>query len=226
MFDGLSFKGRTWDYFGFKVVVDTKNKNHFQLAFDEDRCKPSCFTHWPSGAWRDELGLRHSIVSFNNFEDWAQRQYSTLRKIDKELVKAIISTMPIVREMVANTQMHREVDSKEIWLERMDKFIKFASSNRWRSKSSSKLVERNVGNNDGSDTIQSMSPMMSGLTIADEKYQLSSGDTILADEWHDKLETYLKLASEPLESWMLSYYEGERLTDLRQVINSPYMNIK
>jgi hypothetical protein len=226
MFDGLSFKGRTWDYFGFKVVVDTKNKNHFQLAFDEDRCKPSCFTHWPSGAWRDELGLRHSIVSFNNFEDWAQRQYSTLRKIDKELVKAIISTMPIVREMVANTQMHREVDSKEIWLERMDKFIKFASSNRWRSKSSSKLVERNVGNNDGSDTIQSMSPMMSGLTIADEEYQLSSGDTILADEWHDKLETYLKLASEPLESWMLSYYEGERLTDLRQVINSPYMNIK
>ena len=63
-----------------------------------------------------------------------------------------------------------------------------------------------------------MNSMMSGSKMADEKYQLASGDAILADEWHEKLETYLELASEPLESWMLSYYEGERLTDLRQVI--------
>ena len=68
--------------------------------------------------------------------------------------------------------------------------------------------------------------MMSGIAIADEEYQLASGYSISADEWHEKLETYLKLASEPLENWMLSYYEGERLTDLRQVIISPYMNIK
>ena len=226
MFDGLSFKDRTWDYFGFKVVVDTKNKNHLQLAFDEDRCNPSCFTRWPSGAWRDKLGLRHSIVSFNNFENWAQRQYSTLRTIDKELVKAIISTMPRVREMVANTQIHREPDSKKIWLDRMEKFLKFASSDRWRSKKSLKLVERNVGNINDFDTAPRMNAMMSGIAIADEEYQLASGYSISADEWHEKLETYLKLASEPLESWMLSYYEGERLTDLRQVIISPYMNIK
>ena len=114
MFDGLSFKDRNWDYFGFKVVVDKKNKNSFQLVFDEDRCQPSCFTRWPSGAWTDKLGLRHSIVSFNNFEDWAQRQYSSLRTADKELVKAIISTMPRVREMVVNTQIHREPDSKDL----------------------------------------------------------------------------------------------------------------
>jgi hypothetical protein len=206
--------------------VDTKNNSHFQLVFDEDRCKPSCFTRWPSGAWTDKLGLRHSIVSFNNFEDWAQRQFSALRTIDKELVKAIISTMPRVREMVASTQIHREPDSKKIWLERMDKFLKFASNNRWRLKKSSKLVERNVGSIDDTNTTLIMDSMMSGLTIADEKYQLASGYAISAEKWHEKLETYLKLASEPLESWMLSYYEGERLTDLRQVITSPYMNIK
>ena len=226
MFDGLSFKDRTWEYFGFKVVVDTKNKNNFQLVFDEDRCQPSCFTRWPSGAWRDKLGLRHSIVSFNNFEDWAQRQYSSLRTADKELVKAIISTMPRVREMVVNTQIHREPDSKKIWLERMDKFLKFASKNRWKLKNPLKLVERNVDAIDDSDTTPSMNSMMSGATMADEKYQLASGDAIMADEWHEKLETYLELASEPLERWMLSYYEGERLTDLRQVIISPYINIK
>ena len=226
MFDGLSFKDRTWDYFGFKVVVDAKNKNHFHLAFDEDRCKPSCFTRWPSGAWKDKLGLRHSVVSFNNFEDWAQRQYSALRKIDKELVRAIISIMPRVRELVANTQLHGEPNSKKIWLERMGKFMKFASHNRWRSNNSTKLVERNVGVIDNSYATPSMNSMMSGLTIAHEKYQLASGDNIFSDEWHEKLETYLKLAAEPLESWMLSYYEGERLTDLRQVMISPYMNIK
>jgi hypothetical protein len=71
-----------------------------------------------------------------------------------------------------------------------------------------------------------MKSMMSSATMADEKYQLASGDAILADEWHEKLETYLELASEPLEGWMLSYYEGERLTDLSQVVISPYINIK
>ena len=104
--------------------------------------------------------------------------------------------------------------------------MKFASHNRWRSKNSTKLVERNVSAIDDSDAISNMNSMMSGLTIAHGKYQLASGDSIFSDEWHEKLETYLKLAAEPLESWMLSYYEGERLTDLRQVIISPYMNIK
>ena len=226
MFDGLSFEERTWDYFGFKLVVDTKNRHHFQIVFDEDRCKPSCFSRWPTGAWTDKLGIKHSIVSFNNFEDWAQRQYSTLESADKELVKSIISSMPKVREMIANTQIHREPDSQKIWLKRMDKFLKFASNSRWRAKNPFKLVERDVGGVDEPDTALSMSSMMSGVTIANEEYHLASGNPMVADEWHEKLETYLKLASEPLESWMLSYYEGERLTDLRQVIASPYMNIK
>ena len=134
--------------------------------------------------------------------------------------------MPRVRELVANTQIHRAPNSEKIWLERMEKFMKFASHNRWRSNNSKKLVERNVGAINNSFATPSMNSMMSGLTIAHEKYQLASGDTIFSDEWHDRLETHLKLAAEPLESWMLSYYEGERLTDLRQVIISPYMNIK
>ena len=226
MFDELSFKDRTWDYFGFKVVVDTKNRQHFQIVFDEDRCKPSCFIRWPTGAWRDKLGLRHSIVSFNNFEDWAQRQYSTLKSADKELVKSIISTMPKVRGMIANTQIHREPGSQKIWLKRMDKFLKFASNTRWKAKNPFKLVERDVGGVGEPDTSLSMSSMMTGVTIANEEYHLASGNAMGADDWHEKLETYLKLASEPLESWMLSYYEGERLTDLRQVIVSPYTNIK
>ena len=44
--------------------------------------------------------------------------------------------------------------------------------------------------------------------------------------WHHLHEKNLKLASEPLESWMLSIYEGERLTSLDQVVASPYLNIK
>jgi hypothetical protein len=108
----------------------------------------------------------------------------------------------------------------------MDKFLEFASRSRWKPKNSFELVERNVGEMDESDTTRNMNSMMSGVTLTGEEYKLASGDAMLADEWHEKLETYLKLASEPLESWMLSYYEGERLTDLRQVIISPYMNIK
>ena len=131
-----------------------------------------------------------------------------------------------MREIIAATQIQREPDSEKIWLERMDKFLAFASRSRWKSKNSFELVERNVGDTDESDTTLNMNSMMSSVTLADEEYKLASGDAMLADEWHEKLETHLKLASEPLESWMLSYYEGERLTDLRQVIVSPYMNIK
>ena len=68
--------------------------------------------------------------------------------------------------------------------------------------------------------------MMSNTTLEDQKYNIASGKALLVDEWHEKLETYLTLASEPLESWMLSHYEGPRLTDLREVIMSPYVNIK
>jgi uncharacterized protein (DUF1800 family) len=226
MFDGLSFKERDWDYFGFKVVLDTKNGNHFHLAFDEDRCKPSCFVRWPSGVWKDKLGLRHSVVSFNKFEDWALRQYSGLKKVDKELIKSIISTMPKIRKLVANTLSHREPDSKKIWLERMNEFERFAKMKRWKPNIADRLFEKNFTNPDQTKIKTDLQSMMSNTTLEDKKYIIASGKALLVDEWHEKLETYLKLASEPLESWMLSHYEGPRLTDLREVIMSPYVNIK
>ena len=226
MFDGLSFKDRDWDYFGFKVVLDTKNGNHFHLSFDEDRCKPSCFVRWPSGVWKDKLGLRHSVVSFNKFEDWALRQYSGLKKVDKELVKSIISTIPKIRKLVANTLTHREPDSKKIWLERMNEFERFAKMKRWKPNITDKLFERNFTNLDQTKITTDLQSMMSNTTLEDQKYNIASGKALSVDEWHEKLETYLTLASEPLESWMLTHYEGPRLTDLREVIMSPYVNIK
>ena len=226
MFDGLSFKDRDWDYFGFKVVLDTKNRNHFHLSFDEDRCKPSCFVRWPFKAWKDKLGLRHSLVSFNKFEDWALRQYSDLKKVDKELVKSIISTMPKIRKLVANTLAHREPDSKKIWLERMNEFERFAKMKRWKPNITYGLFERYFTNLDQTKITTDLQSMMSNKTLEDKKYIIASGKALLVDEWHEKLETYLTLASEPLESWMLSHYEGPRLTDLREVIMSPYVNIK
>jgi hypothetical protein len=67
---------------------------------------------------------------------------------------------------------------------------------------------------------------MAPLSIGDTKYSLGSGEAATFHEWHAQLEMFLTLASEPLESWMLSHYEGERLTDLQQVVVSPYLNIK
>ena len=226
MFDNLQFKERKWDYFGFKIVLDTERGNHFQIAFDEDRCLPSCFVRWPSGAWKDKLGLRHSIVSFTSADDWATKQYFGLKKADKELVKSIISLMPRITELVANTSSHREPNSKKIWMKRMEDFQKFANMKRWKPKNDFKLVEHNVTNSDVAQNMDNMQSMMAPLSTGDNKYTLGSGEAVSLHEWHSQLEMFLTLASEPLESWMLSHYEGERLTDLQQVVVSPYLNIK
>jgi uncharacterized protein (DUF1800 family) len=226
MFDNLTFMDRNWDYFGFKVVVDTERGNHFHIVFDEDRCLPSCFMRWPSGAWKDKLGLRHSIVSFNSADDWATKQYFGLKKADKEFVKSIISLMPRITELVANTLSHREPDSKNIWMERMGEFQRFANMKRWTPKNEYRLVENNLSKSGATLNMNNMQSMMAPIALDDTKYTLGSGKAITFDEWHTQLETFLTLASEPLESWMLSHYEGERLTDLKQVVMSPYLNIK
>jgi hypothetical protein len=181
---------------------------------------------WPSGAWKDKLGLRHSIVSFTSADDWATKQYFGLKKADKELVKSIISLMPRITELVANTNSHREPNSKEIWMKRMKEFQRFANMKRWKPKNDYKLVEHNVSDSDVAQNMNNMQSMMAPLSTGDTKYSLGSGKAVSFHEWHSQLEMFLTLASEPLESWMLSHYEGERLTDLQQVVVSPYLNIK
>ena len=97
---------------------------------------------------------------------------------------------------------------------------------RWKPNTPDRLFEKNKSNLDQTKITTNLQSMMSNTTLEDKKYIIASGKALLVDEWHEKLETYLKLASEPLESWMLSHYEGPRLTDLREVIMSPYVNIK
>ena len=128
--------------------------------------------------------------------------------------------------MVSNTLSHREPDSKNIWMKRMDEFQRFANMKRWTPKNDYRLVEHNLSKSDPTLKMANMQSMMAPIALDDTKYSLGSGEAITFDEWHAKLETFLTLASEPLESWMLIHYEGERLTDLKQVVISPYLNIK
>jgi len=62
--------------------------------------------------------------------------------------------------------------------------------------------------------------------IESEAFALATGVLPSASEWHQALETQLSLASEPLEAWMLSVQEGGRLVDVRDVITSPFLNLK
>jgi hypothetical protein len=108
----------------------------------------------------------------------------------------------------------------------MGEFQRFANMKRWTPKNEYRLVENNLSKSGATLNMNNMQSMMAPIALDDTKYTLGSGKAITFDEWHTQLETFLTLASEPLESWMLSHYEGERLTDLKQVVMSPYLNIK
>ena len=97
---------------------------------------------------------------------------------------------------------------------------------RWTPKNEYRLVEHNLSQSEATLDMNNMQSMMAPIALDDTKYTIGSGEAITFNEWHAQLETFLTLASEPLESWMLSHYEGERLIDLKQVIMSPYLNIK
>lgn len=226
MFDGLKFKNRSWDYYGFRLVRDARQgRDRYHLSIREDRCSPKCFVKWPSKARVDKSGLRQIDTFFKNEKSSANDQYFGLSGADKELVKAIISLMPQIKIMVDGTMAHREATSKGVWLKRMDRFVDYSKASRWESDMPIELTELNTREG-GTQQIMMAMGMVSNSTLGQGTYQLFPKAIPTQKHWHELLESKLVLASEPLESWMLSFYEGERLTDLDKVIANPYFNIK
>ena len=226
MFDGLKFKNRSWDYYGFRLVRDARQgRDRYHLSIREDRCSPKCFVKWPSEARTDKSGLRYIDIYFKNEKSSANDQYFGLSGADKEFVKAIISLMPQIKIMVEGTKAHREATSKDVWLKRMDQFVDYSKALRWQPDMPVDLTELNSRGGDTRQIMMAMG-MVSNSTLRQGSYQLFPKAIPTQKHWHELLESKLVLASEPLESWMLSFYEGERLTDLDKVIASPYFNIK
>ena len=224
MFDGLEYQGRTWDYFGFKLALD-KRKGWYQLSIDEDRCMPSCLEKWPSKAWKDKAGLRHVNIYFNNYESWAREQYAGLTDADRSLVKALLSTAPIVRELAAKTEAHQEPESREIWDERIERFIEYSESRSWKLESPVEVVQTQPSSAIDTGAMMSMGEMAM-MSMAAEKVALANQVQVTPKNWHQSLEAHLELASEPLEAWTLSGHEGERILEVQDVILSPYWNLK
>ena len=131
-----------------------------------------------------------------------------------------------MKNLVSETNAHKEIGSREIWLKRMDKFIDYSKASRWRTEKPLELVELNSQNSGAGDMMSSIGMMMAGSVPKQGSYSLFPKAVKSQKRWHELLENNLALASEPLESWMLSIYEGERLTNLDQVVASPYLNIK
>ena len=127
--------------------------------------------------------------------------------------------------MVEGTKAHREATSKDVWLKRMDQFVDYSKALRWQPDMPVELTELNSRGGDTRQIMMAMG-MVSNSTLRQGSYQLFPKAIPTQKHWHELLESKLVLASEPLESWMLSFYEGERLTDLDKVIASPYFNIK
>ena len=226
MFDSLSFGGRNWDYFGFKFALDDRGR--FLVSVDEDRCAPSCFERWPMDAWKDKSGLRHVSIYLNNYENWSLKQYYQLKGADKELVKAIVALAPKAKDLILSYGRADAPDTQLVWTKRLDRFIEMGKQRRWQPDTPLVLRESVPQSRDGgAGNMMRMSNMMSGGNrIESEAFALATGVLPSASEWHQALETHLSLASEPLEAWMLSVQEGGRLVDVRDVITSPFLNLK
>ena len=224
MLDGLEYQGRRWDYFGFKLALDER-KRWYQLSIDEDRCEPSCLEKWPPTAWKDKSGLRHVNIYFNNYESWAREQYFGLTEKDRNLVKALLSTAPIIRDLVQQTKAHQEPDSKQVWDERMAKFVEYSESSNWKLEPPPGLVQTELSAKTDVTAMMSMGGM-STMSIGTERYANANVIRQTPAEWHQNLETYLVLASEPLESWTLSGHEGDRILEMQDVLVNPYWNLK
>ena len=224
MFDGLGYRGQYWDYFGFELAVDTR-KGWYQLTIHEDRCQPSCFEKWPAEVWKDKTGLRHLNVHLNNHESWAREQFDGLTKGDRELVKAILSTASVVRELARQTESHQEPGSKEIWDERILGFIDHAENASWRLDAKPSLVQSQLSSSVDINSISAIG-QMSMMSLTSDTYDKVKQIQATPEDWHKSLETFLVLASEPIENWALSAYEGDRIVEMQSVILSPYWNLK
>ena len=226
MFDNLSLGSRKWDYFGFKFAIDERGR--YMVSFDEDRCAPSCFERWPIDAWKDKSGLRHVSVHLNNYEDWSLKQYYQLKDVDKELIKSILALAPKARDLILNYGRPDAEDTKSVWSKRLERFVEMSKQRRWQPDAPLVLRESLIKSRDvNGGNLMSMANMMNGGSLLEsETFALSTDVMPSVSEWHKALEKYLILASEPLETWMLSVQEGDRLVDVREVITSPFLNLK
>ena len=179
-------------------------------------------------AWKDKSGLRHVSIHLNNYEDWSLKQYHQLKGGDKELVKAILALAPKAKDLILSYGRGDAADTKPVWVGRLDRFIEMGKQRRWQPDTPLVLRESVPQSRDGgAGNMMRMSNMMDGGNrLESEEFALATGVLPSASEWHQALETHLSLASEPLEAWMLSVQEGGRLVDVRDVITSPFLNLK
>ncbi|HSG03633.1 MAG TPA: DUF1800 family protein [Marinobacterium sp.] len=222
MFDGLSFEGREWDYFGFKFVRNDRGR--YEIAVDEDRCKPSCFTKWPRDAWRDKAGLRHVSIGAHNYDEWSRKQYRQLSAEDKRLVKALFATAPRVLDKIKASPRHNEPGSLETWRERLEVFVDASDSGTWRPETAVQLIELNSGQQGGAMAMA----MMGGMSMSDGSgtYPLAGGKLESQSQWQQLVQSQPKLSQMPLEQWMVSIDDGERFASLSDWLRSPLINLK
>lgn len=222
MFDGLSFEGREWDYFGFKFAKD--ERGHYMISVDEERCQPACFNKWPRDAWKDKSGLRHVAIFARNYEEWSRKQYFQLSSEDKRLVKALFSTAPQVLDKIKLSPRHREPGSLETWSERLTFFSNTADSSTWRPDEPIRLVELNAGQNANAMAMAMMGSM--GMEVGASSYPLAGGKLNSEDEWQALLRTQPALSQLSLEQWIVSIDDGERISSLGDWLRSPLINLK
>lgn len=221
MFDGLSFEGREWEYFGFKFARN--ERGYYEIGVDESRCKPSCFTKWPRDSWKDKAGLRHVSVGARNYQDWSRKQYYQLSSEDKRLIKALFATAPNVLEKIILSPRHKEPGSLETWSERMKFFVKTGESSLWRLDKPVRVVELNVGKKGNA-----MMAMMGGMdmSIGNGVYQLAGGKLSSPLDWQKLVQSQPELSQISLEQWMVSINDGERFSSLTDWLLSPMINLK
>lgn len=222
MFDGLSFEGREWDYFGFKFAKD--ERGHYMISVDEERCQPACFSKWPRDAWKDKSGLRHVAIFARNYEEWSRKQYLQLSSEDKRLVKALFSTAPAVLEKIQQSPRHREPGSLETWSERLRFFANTADSSTWRPDTPVRLVELNAGQSANAMATAMMGSM--GMGSGTSIYPLAGGKLNSKEDWLMLVAKQPALSQMPLEQWMVSIDDGERFNDLSDWLRSPLINLK
>ncbi|NVK02174.1 MAG: hypothetical protein HWE12_11575, partial [Oceanospirillaceae bacterium] len=222
MFDGLSFEGREWDYFGFKFAKD--ERGHYMISVDEERCQPACFSKWPRDAWKDKSGLRHVAIFARNYEEWSRKQYLQLSSEDKRLVKALFSTAPAVLEKIEQSPRHREPGSLETWSERLRFFANTADSSTWRPDTPVRLVELNAGQSANAMAMEMMGSM--GMGSGTSIYPLAGGKLNSKEDWLMLVAKQPALSQMPLEQWMVSIDDGERFNDLSDWLRSPLINLK
>jgi len=222
MFDGLSFEGREWEYFGFKFIRN--DRGQYEIGVDEDRCKPSCFKKWPREAWKDKAGLRHVSIGARNYQEWSRKQYYQLSSEDKRLIKALFATAPKVLDKIRVSPRHNEPGSLETWTERMEFFVKAGDSSLWRLDSPVRVVELNAGQ---AGNAMAMA-MMGGMDMSDANgiYPVAGGKLRSPIEWKQLVQSQPDLSQIPLEQWMVSIDDGERFSSLGDWLRSPLINLK